>query len=146
MSQGSAISLMPDRTGSWRIALKKAPSRSNPLASRPSVGSVIAGATRPDQVEANAAAPGPEGIDRVEDELGIDHALTVAAGDGLNDIEMIEWAAHAIVMGQAKDELKVLASVVTDPVEDDGLAVALVDHFDLDPAVLDTEGSTQTRP
>ncbi|MFT9771478.1 HAD family hydrolase [Brevibacterium casei] len=86
------------------------------------------------------------GLALVEDELGIDHALTVAAGDGLNDIEMIEWAAHAIVMGQAKDELKVLASVVTDPVEDDGLAVALVDHFDLDPAVLDTEGSTQTRP
>lgn len=86
------------------------------------------------------------GLALVESELGIDHALTVAAGDGLNDLEMIEWADHAIVMGQAKDELKVLGSVVTDPVEDDGLAVALVDHFELDPAVLDTEGSTQTRP
>lgn len=86
------------------------------------------------------------GLALVESELDIDHALTVAAGDGLNDLEMIEWADHAIVMGQAKDELKVLGSVVTDPVEDDGLAVALVDHFDLDPAVLDTEGSTQTRP
>lgn len=86
------------------------------------------------------------GLALVESELGIDHALTVAAGDGLNDLEMIEWADHAIVMGQAKDELKVLGSVVTDPVEDDGLAVALVDRFDLDPAVLDTEGSTQTRP
>ena len=86
------------------------------------------------------------GLALVESELGIDHERTVAAGDGLNDLEMIEWADHSIVMGQAKDELKVLGSVVTDPVEDDGLAVALVDHFDLDPAVLDVAGSRPTGP
>ncbi len=86
------------------------------------------------------------GLSLVATELGVDHAHTVGAGDGLNDIEMIEWAEHAIVMGQAKDELKVLASVVTDPVDDDGLAVALVDYFDLDESLLDVEGSTNTRP
>ena len=71
---------------------------------------------------------------------------TVGAGDGLNDIEMIEWVEHGIVMGQSKDELKGLASVVTDSVDDDGLAVALVDYFDLDSSLLDAVGTTNTRP
>jgi hydroxymethylpyrimidine pyrophosphatase-like HAD family hydrolase len=94
----------------------------------------------------------PDGISKasglalVADELGVDHEHTVGAGDGLNDLEMIEWVEHAIVMGQAKDELKVLASVVTDRIEDDGLAVALVDYFDLDVSLLDAQGTTNTRP
>lgn len=94
----------------------------------------------------------PDGISKasglalVATELGVDHEHTVGAGDGLNDLEMIEWVAHAIVMGQSKDELKALASVVTDTVEDDGLAVALVDYFDLDASLLDAKGSTDTRP
>ncbi|WP_240689795.1 HAD family hydrolase [Brevibacterium sp. S111] len=94
----------------------------------------------------------PDGISKasglalVESELGVDHEHTVGAGDGLNDLEMIEWVEHSIVMGQAKDELKVLASVVTDPIEDDGLAVALIDYFGLDDSLLDATGTTDTRP
>src|SRR5699024_2051037 len=71
---------------------------------------------------------------------------TEGAGDGLNDLEMIEWVGHAIVMGQAKDELKALATVVTGRIEDDGLATALVDRFDLDRALLGAVGTTDTRP
>lgn len=85
------------------------------------------------------------GLALVESELGVDHELTVGAGDGLNDLEMIEWVDHSIVMGQAKDELKVLASVVTEPIDRDGLAVALVDYFDLDSALLDATGTSRTR-
>ncbi|WP_343071792.1 HAD family hydrolase [Brevibacterium renqingii] len=94
----------------------------------------------------------PEGISKasglalVATELGVDHEHTIGAGDGLNDLEMIEWVAHAIVMGQAKDELKALATVVTGRIEDDGLATALVDHFDLDRTLLSAAGSTDTRP
>ena len=84
------------------------------------------------------------GLELVESELGIDHELSIGAGDGLNDIEMIEWVHHAIVMGQSKDVLKQHASVVTKSVDDDGLAVALVDYFDLDPAVLSLSGSRDT--
>ncbi|SDS62856.1 HAD-superfamily hydrolase, subfamily IIB [Brevibacterium sandarakinum] len=84
------------------------------------------------------------GLELVESELGIDHELSIGAGDGLNDIEMIEWVHHAIVMGQSKDVLKQHASVVTKSVDDDGLAVALVDYFDLDPAVLALSGSRDT--
>ncbi|MDN6746705.1 MAG: Cof-type HAD-IIB family hydrolase [Brevibacterium sp.] len=85
------------------------------------------------------------GLELVESELGIDHELSIGAGDGLNDIEMIEWVHHAIVMGQSKDVLKQHASVVTKSVDEDGLAVALVDYFDLDPAVLSLSGFRATR-
>lgn len=85
------------------------------------------------------------GLELVESELGIDHELSIGAGDGLNDIEMIEWVHHGIVMGQSKDVLKQHASVVTKSVDDDGLAVALVDYFDLDRKVLSLSGSRDTR-
>ncbi|MDN5773337.1 MAG: HAD family hydrolase [Brevibacterium aurantiacum] len=47
-------------------------------------------------------------------------------------------------MGQSKDVLKQHASVVTKSVDDDGLAVALVDYFDLDAKVLSLTGSRAT--
>ncbi|MCQ9369111.1 HAD family hydrolase [Brevibacterium sp. 91QC2O2] len=73
----------------------------------------------------------PEGISkasalqRVADLLGVDRAHTVAAGDGSNDAEMLDWAGHAIVMGQARDELKELADFVAPPVEEHGLVAGL---------------------
>src|SRR5699024_6152136 len=42
------------------------------------------------------------GLELVAAELGIDREHTVGAGDGLNDLEMIEWVGHSIVMGQAR--------------------------------------------
>src|SRR5699024_9223054 len=45
------------------------------------------------------------GLELVAAELGVDREHPVGAGDGLNDLEMIEWVGHSIVMGQAKDEL-----------------------------------------
>ncbi|MCD1286549.1 MULTISPECIES: HAD family hydrolase [unclassified Brevibacterium] len=93
----------------------------------------------------------PEGISKasglalVEAELGVPHELSVGAGDGLNDIEMIEWVEHGIVMGQAKIDLKRLASVVTGSIDEDGLAEALVEYFDLDASLLEASGSSTTR-
>ncbi|RBP62511.1 HAD superfamily hydrolase (TIGR01484 family) [Brevibacterium sanguinis] len=92
----------------------------------------------------------PDGVSKasalelVEAELGIDHELTVAAGDGLNDREMLGWAHHSIVMGQAKEELKELGTVVAPSVADDGLARELIDYFDLDSGLLDGTGSIDT--
>jgi hydroxymethylpyrimidine pyrophosphatase-like HAD family hydrolase len=57
--------------------------------------------------------------------LGVDRARTVAVGDGRNDIEMFEWAARAVAMGQADPELRAVSTEVTAPVEDDGLADVL---------------------
>ncbi len=57
--------------------------------------------------------------------LGVEPARTVAVGDGRNDVEMIEWAARSIAMGQAGPELRAVATELTGPVEDDGLADVL---------------------
>ncbi|WP_038465288.1 HAD family hydrolase [Arthrobacter sp. PAMC 25486] len=57
--------------------------------------------------------------------LNIDSALTVAVGDGSNDIEMLRWAARGVAMGQAEDDVKAAASEVTASVYDDGAAAIL---------------------
>lgn len=74
------------------------------------------------------------GLEIVSELLDISREDTIGAGDGSNDIEMIEWVDYGIVMGQAGDELKALASVVTDPVDDDGLATALIERLGLEAA------------
>ena len=57
--------------------------------------------------------------------LGTDQSLTVAVGDGRNDVEMLQWAARGVAMGQAPDEVRSAASEVTGTVFDDGAAKVL---------------------
>lgn len=64
--------------------------------------------------------------------LGIDRARVFAAGDGRNDIQMLEWAARggdSVAMGQAPPDVAAVASRVTGPVEQNGLLHALRDRF-----------------
>jgi len=73
----------------------------------------------------------PDGVSKasalepVRAALGVDPARTVAVGDGRNDVEMFEWAARAVAMGQAGPELLAVSTETTGPVEDDGLADVL---------------------
>ncbi|WDF33451.1 HAD family hydrolase [Arthrobacter agilis] len=57
--------------------------------------------------------------------IGTDPALTVAVGDGRNDIEMLQWAGRGVAMGQAPDEVRSAASEITGSVYDDGAAKVL---------------------
>lgn len=57
--------------------------------------------------------------------LGTSPSLTVAVGDGRNDIEMLRWAGRGVAMGQAPDEVRSAASEVTGSVYDDGAAKVL---------------------
>ena len=65
-------------------------------------------------------------------ELGIiDIKDTIAIGDSSNDISMLEVANIGIIMGQANDELKSKADIITDDIANDGFykafkALALV--------------------
>lgn len=57
--------------------------------------------------------------------LAVDRSLTVAVGDGSNDIEMLQWAGRGVAMGQAAENVKAAANEVTASVYDDGAAAIL---------------------
>jgi len=61
--------------------------------------------------------------------LGIDQRETMAIGDNWNDVAMLEWAAQAVVMGNAALELRTQAKMngwkQAPPNDQDGVAVIL---------------------
>lgn len=61
-------------------------------------------------------------IDKVIAHYGIDISETMAFGDGGNDIPMLQHAAIGVAMGNASDEVKQYADVVTSSVDEDGIA------------------------
>ncbi|MDR1697332.1 MAG: Cof-type HAD-IIB family hydrolase [Erysipelotrichaceae bacterium] len=54
----------------------------------------------------------------------------LSLGDGLNDIEMLEFSGISIAMGNAVPELKKVADYVSDDIDDDGWAKA-IKHYGL---------------
>lgn len=73
------------------------------------------------------------GLERVREALGIPASRVFTAGDGRNDIDMLEWTVAGggvgVAMGQAPDEVVAAASEVTGTDLEDGLAAALSRHF-----------------
>lgn len=65
-------------------------------------------------------------LEGVRRELGVPPELTVAVGDGYNDIEMLQWAARGVAMGHAADAVRAAASEVTGTIEDDGVLPVLL--------------------
>lgn len=63
--------------------------------------------------------------------LGIPAENTVAIGDSVNDLDMIEAAGIGIAMGNACEELKTVADMITDDVDDAGVSKALKKIFNL---------------
>ena len=57
--------------------------------------------------------------------LGIDASEVVSFGDGQNDKSMIEWAGTGVAMGNAVEEVKAVAQMVTADNNEDGIAVTL---------------------
>jgi Cof subfamily protein (haloacid dehalogenase superfamily) len=57
-----------------------------------------------------------------EELLGLDPDLSVAIGDSMNDAAMLQYAATSVAMGNATDEVKSMCDIVTDTVDNDGVA------------------------
>lgn len=70
------------------------------------------------------------GIQFLMDYFQIPWERTFAFGDSSNDLPMLAFVKHSVVMGGANDDLKQMASYVTDTVEKDGLYRAM-EHFGL---------------
>ncbi|WP_409253545.1 Cof-type HAD-IIB family hydrolase [Bacillus sp. SCS-153A] len=62
-----------------------------------------------------------EGIKKMIEKLGFDIGEVYAFGDGLNDIEMIEAVGTGVAMGNAVQEVKEHANLITKPVDEDGI-------------------------
>ncbi|MFT4148059.1 MAG: HAD family hydrolase [Micrococcaceae bacterium] len=73
----------------------------------------------------------PEGVTKASSleilrrKLGVDPADTLAVGDGENDVEMLQWAARGVAMGQAGDLVRDAAHELTGTIDEDGLAQVL---------------------
>lgn len=73
----------------------------------------------------------PNGVDKANtmgvllDTLGITREETIAIGDGVADVTMLQTAGLGIAMGHAPDSVKVCADYVTASNEEDGVALAV---------------------
>ncbi len=65
------------------------------------------------------------------DVLGIPVERSIAIGDSMNDYDMLEAAGIAVAMGNASEEIKKIADIVTDDVDSAGVATALIRIFSL---------------
>lgn len=58
---------------------------------------------------------------------GLDMADTMAIGDNLNDVSMLERAGRSVAMGNASYEIKALCDVITDTNDEHGVAQAILE-------------------
>ena len=78
----------------------------------------------------------PEGVskgsalEQLRRRLQVEPCDTVAVGDQRNDIEMLQWAARGVAMGNAPEEVQAIADEVTGTVEEAGLATILESVLD----------------
>lgn len=64
-------------------------------------------------------------LEQVRKSLGIAQELTIAVGDGLNDLPMFTWAARSVAMGQARDVVIEAADDATGTIDEQGLVPVL---------------------
>ena len=67
-------------------------------------------------------------VERLCGHLGISIQNTIAFGDSMNDLEMIQTAGLGICMGNGSETLKKIADEVCPPVDEDGLLRAFEAH------------------
>ena len=71
-----------------------------------------------------------KGMERVCELFDIPKEQTYAIGDSVNDLDMLEYAAHGICMGNGSEVAKAAAEYVTDALHEDGLYKAM-EHYGL---------------
>ncbi len=64
-------------------------------------------------------------LERLRVALRVPATETLAVGDGVNDVEMLMWAAHGVAMGHSPAEVLAVADQTCPAAVDDGLATAL---------------------
>ena len=70
------------------------------------------------------------GMDAICRRFGISREETIAFGDGGNDVEMLRWAGIGVAMGNAADDVKKAADMVTLDVDSEGIEYAVKQILD----------------
>ena len=65
------------------------------------------------------------GMEAICNHYGISQDETIAFGDGGNDIDMLRWAGVGIAMGNASQDVKDAADMVTTSVDEEGIEKAI---------------------
>ena len=77
-------------------------------------------------LEISAAGIGKAyGLQRLADHLGIAAAQVVALGDGLNDLDMLDWAGLGVAVANAEPEVLAAADEIAPGCDEDGFAQVL---------------------
>ena len=77
----------------------------------------------------------PLGIDKAKsidvllEKLGLTSKQCIACGDAYNDITMIQYAGLGVAMGNAVDEVKEAADIITDTNDQDGVAKVVEEYM-----------------
>jgi hypothetical protein len=70
------------------------------------------------------------GLAFVAERLGFTAAETVAAGDGENDRELLDWAGFGVAVANAHDDILSRADLVVPSVQEEGVALLLEAYLD----------------
>lgn len=70
------------------------------------------------------------GLAFVAERLGFTAAETVAAGDGENDRELLDWAGFGVAVANAHDDILARADLVVPSVDEEGIALLLEAYLD----------------
>jgi len=65
------------------------------------------------------------GMKRYLEHVGVAREDSIAIGDGPNDLQMMDYAGIGIAMGNAREEVKKRADMVTAHIDEDGIYLAL---------------------
>lgn len=64
-------------------------------------------------------------LERIREHIGVAARETLAVGDGVNDLEMLAWAARGVAMGHAPAAVIEAADEVTGTIEEHGVVAVL---------------------
>jgi hydroxymethylpyrimidine pyrophosphatase-like HAD family hydrolase len=82
----------------------------------------------------NAGCSKGHALERWANYRGIDRSEVMAIGDNYNDIEMLTFAGHPVIMGNAADDLKQNGWTVTLHNDESGVAAAIEQVLDANAA------------
>ena len=66
-------------------------------------------------------APKSTGVEKVVEHLGLKPENVMVFGDGLNDLELFDYAGISVAMGISHDKIKEKADYITKRLEEDGI-------------------------